>query len=469
MTILLQAKYRTNPQVFLLLSVVIFVIYYLIALNFDFIVSSIVLSCLILALFGGYWLIRYPTICILIMVIGTSLDALGRIGGSPITVFHIGVLLTTLSMIINIFYHKRFSIKSTSFDISLWLFLVLIAVSLLYSPNKLDGLLHFARLIVLIIVMYMVINVVDKPYGIYLSVLAFISIALILSLISLKSLMGTSASVIQSAMSYLKLFGGFGVTFENANYFAIFLMITILLGLSLVINCKLSIIFRTAILIALSIITMAFVGTFTRAAWLAMVPGILMVSYFSKYRKMILIGGVGIVLLVILILWQSFFVQSLIMRIKSVTDATGDPSNVARIYLFSGGWQMFTSSYFLGVGYRGFPVHYEQFYRPPSQQLYAVIESHTLPMQIMAELGLLGLLLFCLIFFGYFKFGFKSINEINNNLLKALQIGFVAATFALFIFFLFSPTGLENNFLWIIIGLTFATDQVAKNKPELFL
>ena len=127
-----------------------------------------------------------------------------------------------------------------------------------------------------------------------------------------------------------------------------------------------------------------------------------------------------------------------------------------------GGIKMAFNSFLLGVGFRGFPVYYEQYYRPPSQTLYNVFESHTLPVQIFAELGIIGLTLFAIILIRYYKFAAASILQIKQPTLRACQIGTLASMIGLLTNSMLSPGMLEHNFLWIGLGLTFAIDRMAR-------
>ena len=454
-----------NSRLFFITTGVAYILYTLIGLKVDFLIAAMTLPAMILGIAFFYYLIKMPVLGVAIMIIGTALDSFGRIGGMPITVFHFGVVLTLFALAVRAFYEKGFQFAKTTFDIPLLLFLLWISASLLYSPNRADGLIHFGRVVALVIVMYAVIHAVDRPFGVYLSLGSQVLSALVLALIAIKSIVGTSSTLIEIAAGALGIFGRVGVTFENPNYFATFLMIAVAISASLFLNGSLPVYVKLILLGIAGAILFALVGTFSRAAWLAVFFGLIVVAYYSKYRKTIFITGGILTVAVIVFLGQSALFRTFVVRLSSITQTSGDPSNSTRIFLALGGLEMFIKSFLMGVGFRGFPEVYIHSYRPAVQGLYDVVESHTLPVEILAELGIIGFVLFGVIMGRFFKFAVSSIKSISHTMLRACQIGVVASFVGYLFTAMLSPGTLEGNYFWIGIGLTFAIHRVA-NRAE---
>ena len=137
-------------KTFFLASFAVFAFYFLVARRFDFTVAFAVSMGLFVLGWLGYELIRFPALGVALMVIGTSLDVVGRIGGLPLTVFHVGVLLTLAALAIRIQHSGRLTIETTSFNLPLALFLLMIGLSLLYTPDRVDGVYHFGRVVALV-------------------------------------------------------------------------------------------------------------------------------------------------------------------------------------------------------------------------------------------------------------------------------------------------------------------------------
>lgn len=437
-------------------SALIFLFYFVLAVKSEFLISFAVCTGLVLALAAFLLLLHYPGYTVAIMIVGTALDQLGRIPGTPITVFHLGFLLCALIWLVQLLRAGQPEFHTTNFNLPLLLFLGWISFSLIYTPDRGDAAVHFLRLLALVFTMYLTINVIRERATLAAALGALILSAFALSAYALSSLGATSTSLMQLAVGFSKVFGRFGATFENPNYFATFLMLALAISGSLIINRGAGWLLQLMLLAASGVILVALVGTFSRAAWVALIPAALFVTYFSRYRNAIFIVASVTIMLAVVLLWESAFVQSFVMRFASLSEASSDPSSMTRLFLFRGGWQMLEDSWFMGVGYRAFPVLYQQHYIPHNQTLFDVFESHTLPMEVLAELGLVGLFLFAWFNLRYFQYAWRAIHRISSPFLRASLIGVVAAMIGYYTNALFSPGQLSGNFLWLGFGLTYA-------------
>ncbi len=459
-------QFLRQERTALLLSAALFVLFFVLAIRIDFLIVFAACIGLLAAAGLSYLIVKHPGFGVAIMIIGTSLDVLGRIPGTPITLFHLGVFITLLVWLLRLYLAETREIAKTSFDLPLWLFLAYISFTLIYTPEPLEASVYFMRLIALVVVMYMTINVVTDRTSLNVSLGALILSAFALSAFAITDITNTSAYLMQAAVGFSKVFGRFGVTFENPNYFATFLMIALAVSASLVINGRLTPLLRLVLLAMAGVILVGLVGTFSRAAWVALLPALVIVIYYSRYRGTIFISIFVAVLAAAIVLWNTPFVRSVIMRFSSLASASADPSSMTRVFLLQGGWDMLLDTWFLGVGYRGFPVFYEKLYRPHSQVLFDVFESHTLPMEMLAELGIIGFALFVWFLVRYFKYGFHSISRIEHPYYRACQIGVVASMAGYLTNALFSPGQLASNYLWIGFGLTYAIPRLAQRAED---
>ncbi|HNS72281.1 MAG TPA: O-antigen ligase family protein [bacterium] len=461
--------YRANPYTAreqsraLGLSALIFFLYFLIAIKTEFLLSFAILTGFVIAV-GLFWLmVENPGYGVAVMIIGTALDQMGKIPGTPITIFHLGFAVSMAAWLLLALMGKSGDFRRTAIDLPLLLFLAMISFSLLYTPDRADATVNFLRLLALVLVMYVTTNVVRDRRTLAFALASLILSALALSAFALTSIGGTSTSMMQLAVGFAKVFGRFGATFENPNYFATFLMLALALAFAYIIYGGVPGLIRLILLPVSVVMLIAMIGTFSRAAWVAMIAAAAVVIYYSRYRRLIFITAIAMVIIAIPLLWNSVFFQSFFMRFTSLSDASADPSSMTRVFLFRGGWNMLLDSYFLGIGYRGFPVYYEQTYKPHSQVLYDVFESHTLPMEILAELGIIGFSLFIWLLVRYFRYAITTMNSLSTPFLKASYIGVFAALVGYFANALFSPGQLSGNFLWIGFGLTFAIPRLERS------
>ena len=90
-----------------------------------------------------------------------------------------------------------------------------------------------------------------------------------------------------------------------------------------------------------------------------------------------------------------------------------------------------------------------------------VTESHTLPATILAELGLIGFTFAAWAVWVVLREGVRAIREIQDDYLRAAEIGMVAVFVGFLICFLFSGDS-RNNFFWILTGMIFAVKRMAE-------
>jgi O-antigen ligase len=131
-------------------------------------------------------------------------------------------------------------------------------------------------------------------------------------------------------------------------------------------------------------------------------------------------------------------------------------SNASRVCLAISGLWMFRDHPLFGVGIGSFSTVYERSYVHPAMPVVQITKSHTLPVQVLAELGIIGFLLLVWFCYAIIREGLLAIKDIRDPYLRALEVGLVAVFLALMVNSLFN-NHLGDNFLWVTIGLIFAT------------
>jgi len=145
----------------------------------------------------------------------------------------------------------------------------------------------------------------------------------------------------------------------------------------------------------------------------------------KRVKKQILL----LVLLGILIL-SIFLIRSL--RVKdnlfSYFLTRLDPfstSKTERIYIWKSAWKMFLDHPFLGVGFATFSKVYP-YYRLPQAKKVNMSFAHNLPLNLLAETGILGFISFSLLVFQFFYWGIKAYLRDRDFLSLAILGGFTA-------------------------------------------
>lgn len=441
-------------------SILFFAFYFFFAVQTDFVIATIVWIAVPALIVFLYYLFKIPGLAIGLMIAATSLDVVGRFNPEgmtiPITVFHLMYFFSIIVLVLKKLWNGPLKLKGTRIDLALVLFLILILITIFWSREREEALISFGRLVALIIVMFVTLNLVESKAGLKAVVILIFIPAVVLSAYSGREFLTSSAVEVKNALSMYKLFSRFGATFKNPNYFATFLLLPLCVAFSSLVFLKMQIWKRVLLfLVPIGIMSVAFVGTFSRSAWVALFFSYLFIFSYIKNKKYWIISGTVVLILGAVVLFQTAFFQSFVLRFSSIFEGKADSSSATRIFLINGGIQMFFDSWFLGVGFESFPVEYMK-YIPHNQTLGYVHECHTLPVEIMAELGLAGILIFLFFVFWVIKIGYESIRQIEDNYLKTMQIGFVAFFIGIMINYLFMPGGILNNLIWIGIGIIFS-------------
>ena len=213
---------------------------------------------------------------------------------------------------------------------------------------------------------------------------------------------------------------------------------------------------------------------FSRGVWLSVIVAVgFMLLQLSKgvtHKKVLFIGAAGVILLVSLNLPGVYDI--VIERISSAVDVSY-ASNRARLLRWGQAVVMFLESPILGKGYGAFAMLYEEDVAlVGSYTAQFQLGAHSEYLQVMAELGIVGLGVWIWLNFAFLRYGFRAIKTIDDGFYRSIVIGLMAAEISLMVHFT------VNNLLngdaigvpfWGIYGLLPAVVQIAtreKSTPE---
>jgi O-antigen ligase len=149
-----------------------------------------------------------------------------------------------------------------------------------------------------------------------------------------------------------------------------------------------------------------------------------------------------------------------------------DLSGRLRINIWQGAWQMVKDSPILGQGLGGYQILAPQYQKPyygPNGSGLVSVETHPYPhslfLTIWLELGLLGLIIFFLILFHFFKIGFQKIKK-EPILISSLM----GAMLVILIYGLVDTPYFKNDLailFWVIVALMMGIRNL-ENKKIIF-
>jgi putative inorganic carbon (HCO3(-)) transporter len=147
--------------------------------------------------------------------------------------------------------------------------------------------------------------------------------------------------------------------------------------------------------------------TVSRGAWFAFTAAILFISIWIRS-----LGVFFMVLGICIIATQQFYSPFLKGRLHSFF-VFGDNSSIDRKAIWHVAWKMFISKPWLGLGLGTFMFNFNKFSDGTYQ--YGVPYAHNCYLQVAAETGLVGLIIFLSIIVLFFYLGSRSLNSIKGH------------------------------------------------------
>ena len=422
-------------------------------------------------------LMLYPWIVVPALVATTSLDIAGQLIektalGIPLTGFHLSLVLMFGALATNIFLRRRLVFPPFELAPPLFIFLGMMAISLTYSPNQPEATIGFVRTFFLIVFLYGVQVMIDSKKAITMVVVSMglaiiISSTLAVAQIFSEKFYLPASFVIAVGANAPRSTG----TFHNPNTFGTFLMVGMVFFAGILMNFRMARWKQLCLVICIGFGLTGLVTTFSRANWLAALVGSLVILYIAKKLRYVLIAAVVGFLIILAIKEFVPFAEHIFERFTSIFTifeqfgSIGRESSSARIYFVFAGMEMFMENPLLGVGWRAFPLLFDDYKSPDFPNWVPTKESHTLFANIMAELGIIGIVAAAWIVGRTLKRAIEGMRTTDDEYLRAILVSLVAVFVAFQVSLCFTAD-FENNFLWFFTGMIFAVVQLSEKTEK---
>lgn len=418
-----------------------------------------------------------PWIAIPAIIATTALDSAGRVVqttalGIPVTGFHLAFLLLFISLTAHIFLKKRRAFPKLEIQAPLFLFMGCMAVSLLYTPNQPEATISFFRFVFLALLLYLTQVLIDSKRILNLTI---VSLGLVLggaSILALFQIVSAEfylpATIVSNVGANVPRASG---TYHNPNIFGTFLAVGIIFLAGILLVPGLSWWKRLLLLQSIGLGTVALVITFSRANWLALAVGTVVLLYLAGKLRHLVYVSIAFFVAVLLAMNYVPFAAHIFERFLSIFSlfsqfgADARASSTARVYFVIAGLKMFLDNPLLGAGWRAFPVIFEDYKPVDFPHWLPTQESHTLFATIIAELGLVGITAAVWIVWRVLTFSIRQIRSMQDEYLRGVMVALVAV----FITFQVSLTftgEFANNFLWMFTGIMFAVPALEERKGQ---
>lgn len=319
---------------------------------------------------------------------------------------------------------RNFSMKRTPFDAIILLFVILSATSIWSSPDRGFSFYNYYHLMGrYILTYYLVVNNINSLCQVKRVFWVLLGSAALVALYGFyQYLFSTSMSaewVDYEQFPELK-FRVFS-TLENPNLLGGFLVTKMAIAAGL--GCKEKNWWGKGALFGLVLMFgVCLMLTYSRGAWLS-VLAVIVVFGFIYSRKIFW-------LLLLLPLLGIFAHDVLIERLMSIFNPT-DTSSTLRIALWESTIAMIMDNPLFGIGWGAYWMVYPQYDFFINDASTKIVHAHNLYLNMAAEIGLPGLVVFLIIFYAHIKVAVRLFKCIDNNHLEGLLLGTVAALIGL--------------------------------------
>lgn len=210
---------------------------------------------------------------------------------------------------------------------------------------------------------------------------------------------------------------------------------------------------------------------FSRGVWLSVFVAVgFMLLQFGRgvtHKKVAFIGAVCLVLIVCLSLPGVY--SSVVERVSTTVDLNY-ASNRARLMRWGQAITMFIENPLLGKGYGAFAMLFEEDVSLVGSYIAQFqLGAHSEYLQVMAELGIVGLVVWIWLNLAFLRYAFRAIKLVEDGFYRSIIIGLTAAEISLMVHFV------VNNLLngdaigvpfWGIYGLLPAVVQIALREKD---
>ena len=333
-------------------------------------------------------------------------------------IVEICVTVAFIAWIIKNTNNNSFSLPKTDLNIPLLFFIVMSILSVTVTTQRPDisARTFFRKTMEYVIILFMMAEVITTKKRLTNILIVMLASSFIVGL----------DGIYQNIMKvdFLRRFplyaGKVTASFQFSNNLAGYLITILPIPISLVIYKATNKKTRLSLILLLALLVICLLLTRTRGAWLGFIVGLFFVCAFNGKKAIF----VAILFLIILSIFSPTAIKD---QIKSFTSLGTDVSTDDRIIIWSTAWQMFKNKPFFGHGLGTFMSVFGR-YKPYDYN--EIVYAHNCYLQMAAETGIFGLLIFLWFVFKFFKSAILKLLKSKDKFSKATLIGIAGGILA---------------------------------------
>lgn len=389
----------------------------------------------------------------------TGVFLVGDDGSSllPISIFQIALLFSLVGFLARKFIQGETTIELYGLEILYSLFVGLIFLSIIYTPDREEALFYVFRFIALILMTYIVYGSIHSFEQLKRICFIVVGAALLVAVYNLLQVyLNPEIAAINYASQGKRLMRSSGGALDP-NIFAsnYFLPLMILSGLF---SIEKSFLKRMVLFGCIGLMIGSVLLSYSRSSWIAIAIGIFVIMYYTKNYRLLIYMFVAFLIAITVSDTVRQLAISFLERFVNIFAGSTDDSSKFRILLGITAVYMILDSYLLGVGFQGFSTVFKT-YHPPETTL-GIYQPHNQFYSVFAELGIIGFVLFMSIMYVIWKTCLQSIKgtpEGSNK--RVISISLFATFIAYLLFYNFLGGMYYNSILFIVIGLIFVVNK----------
>lgn len=388
------------------------------------------------------------------IVIGASLSGIFYLAEGmaiPLTIFQLTLITGLLLFLFKKISTQDLKLELYGLEIEYILFLALIFFSLIYSPERSQGLFYAIRFIILLAMTYVIYNSVTSQKELKTICYVFIGIAVVIALYNIVDVyFNPEIAAFNYVNQGTKLMRSEGPESDPnvyASYYFLPLMLLIAyIGESKSLRKRISFFGVAALLLA------AILLSYSRSAWISIFFGGVFIMIYQRKFSFLVYAALTLFAVILVSETVQNLILSILTRLVDIFAGSSDDSSRFRIILGKTSILIWLDSYLFGIGFQGFSTVFQKYY--PTQETAGIYEPHNEYLAVLAELGLLGFLVFVAILIKILRFGWRELKDLKaQNKNTVFQLGLFASFMCYLLFYQFYAGMLYNSLFFINIAL----------------
>jgi len=399
-------------------------------------------------------------------------------------IFEILVVISLMFWCFRIINQERFNFIRSPLDFPILSFIAICILSLIWSNSPMVSLKELPLFLAGPLLYFIITNNINNEQQINRILDVILIIGGLFGIYGILQYQGIDFSFWTGNIGRQNVFGLFG----NVNYFAEYLIIplTIAVPLFFVSRNKIK---KLLLLIGILVMGGSLILTFTRGSYLGFGTSLIFMfflfisssgkTFIKENKKFLIVIFLAIILIISLIVIPNPLNKpgTVISKIKSRTSVTQliqGSSIKRRIATWKFTVLMIKDHPLLGSGigtYKYNTLKYQAIFfdQGENRSLYPygfADKAHNEYLQLWAEIGIIGLLIFIWIIICYFNYGIKILNKIKNHYKQAILIGLMGSIVAVLVDGIFGfPLHLAATIVlfWVAMGFTVEINVGTKN------